>query len=90
MDSVTRAYAGVVNNRARDVHRIINHTALAIVKMRVTLIKHLSIPHLKLCGTLLVTKLLLHCGKIVDVLLESTYFRTDSTVVLCWLHRDAN
>ena len=66
-DASESAYAGVVYIRATNVNRFINHTALAIAKMKVAPIKRLSIPQLELCGTLLVTKLLLRCGKILGV-----------------------
>ena len=56
--------------------------------MKVASIKHLSIPRLEWCGTLMVTNLLLHCVRILGVPLESTYAWTDSTVVLSWLRRD--
>ena len=62
--------------------------ALVIAKMKVALIKHMSIPRLEWCGTLMVINLLLHCVRILGALLESTYPWTDSTVVLSWLRRD--
>ena len=71
--------------RAMNIDSAINHTALVIAKMKVTLIKHLSIPQLELCGMLLVTKLILHCGKMLNFPIETTYAWTDSTVVLSWL-----
>ena len=87
-DTSESAYAGVVYIRAMNVDSAINHTALVIAKMKVAPIKRLSIPRLELCGALLVTKLLLHCGKILVVHLESTYTWTDITVVLGWLRGD--
>ena len=82
------AYAGVVYIRASDGDSSINHTALVIAKTKGASIKCLSIPWLELCSTLLVTKLLLHHGKILSVTLESTYAWTDSTVVPSWCWRD--
>ena len=87
-DAFESTYAGVVYIRATNVDNAINHTALVIAKTKVAPIKRLSIPRLELCGALLVTKLLLHCGKILGVPLESTYAWTDSTVVLSWLRGD--
>ena len=71
-----------------DVHvqSFISHTGLVIAKMKVAPIKCLSIP--QLCGTLLFTKLLLDCGKILGVPLEYTNAWTDSTVVLSWVRGD--
>ena len=81
-DAPESAYAGVVYIRATKVDSCIHHTALVIAKTKVASIKHLSISQLKLRSALLVTKLLLHCGKILGVSLESIYTWTDSTVVL--------
>ena len=48
-----------------NVDRFINHTFSVIIKTKVALIKCLSITLLDLCDALLVTKLPLHCGKII-------------------------
>ena len=87
-DSSESAYTGVMYIRATNVNISINHTALVIAKMKVPLMKHLSILRLELCRPLLVTKLLLHCGKILRVPFVSTYTCTDSTLFLSWLRED--
>ena len=84
-DSSESVHTGVVYIRAAKIDSTINHTALVIAKTKEALIKHLSILQLELCNSLLVTKLLLHCRKILGVPLESTYAQTDSTVVFSWL-----
>ena len=89
-DASESAYAVVVYSRTTNVDRSIKHTALVIAKTKVAPIKLLSIPRLELCGALLVSKLLLHCGKILGDPLESTYAWTDSTVVLSWLREDSS
>ena len=71
-DASELVYTGVVYIRTMNVNRSINHTALAIAKMKVAPIKCLSSPWLELCDMPLVTKLLLHCGQILVVPLEST------------------
>ena len=84
-DASESAYSGVVYIRATNVHSAINYTALVIAKTKVAPIKFLSIPQLELCSVLLVTKLLLHCGKLPGVPFKSIYAWTDSRVVLSWL-----
>ena len=56
-----------------DVRSSINQTALVIAKTKVAPNKRLSIPWFELCGAPLVTKLLLHCGNVLGVPLESIY-----------------
>ena len=84
-DASEAAYAGVVYLRATDSHSSSIHTTLVMAKTKVAPIKRLSVPRLELCGALLITNLLIHCGKTLGIPLESTYVWTDSTVVLCWL-----
>ena len=66
-DTFEAAYTGVVYIRATNVDSSINHTVLVIAKMKVAPMKCLNITQMEMCGTLLVTKLLLHCGKILGV-----------------------
>ena len=87
-DASESAYAGVIYIRATDSLSSHVHTALVMAKTKVAPIKRLSVPRLELCGALLITKLLIHCGKILNIPLSSTFAWTDSTVVLSWLRGD--
>ena len=58
---------------------------LVISKTKVSPIKRLSIPRLELCGAQVLTKLLCHAKRILNVPVDSVFAWTDSTVVLGWL-----
>ena len=83
-DASEEAYAGVVYLRLVDsIGRV--HTAIVMFKTRVSPIKRLSIPRLELCGVQLLTKLLWHVKKTLNVPVTSVFAWTDSTIVLSWL-----
>ena len=83
-DASEEAYAGVVYLRLEDPAGNV-HTEIVISKTRVAPIKHLSIPRLELCGAQLLTKLLCHAKKILNIPVTSVFAWTDSTIVLGWL-----
>ena len=83
-DASEEAYAGVVYLRLVDPAGKI-HTAIAMSKTRVSPIKRLSIPRLELCGAQLLTKLLCHVRRTLNVPVTSVFAWTDSTIVLSWL-----
>ena len=59
-------YSGIVYVRALDQKDKI-HVSLVMAKTKVKPIKQLSIPHLELCGTVILAKLLHYMAKILDV-----------------------
>ena len=61
------------------------HVTLVLSKTKVAPIKHLTIPHLELCGANLLTTLLHQVRKALDLPSGVVYAWTDSTVVLSWL-----
>ena len=61
------------------------HTEIIVAKTKVSPIKRLSIPRLELCGAQLLTKLLCHIKRILDVPVTSVFAWTESTIVLSWL-----
>ena len=83
-DASEEAYAGVVYLRLVDSTGKV-HTAIVMSKTRVSPIKRLSIPRLELCGAQLLTKLLCHVKKTLNVPVTSEFAWTDSTIVLSWL-----
>ena len=83
-DASSKAYGGVV------YLRIVHHDCsvqvfLVTTKSRVAPIKAQTIPHLELCGALLLTNLLKQVGADLAVPSESVYAWTDSAVVVGWL-----
>ena len=80
-DASESAYAAVVYLRVIDVEDSVT-TSLVIAKTKVAPIKRLTIPRLELCGAVLLTKLVRHVGKILQIPTSNTYTWTDSLVVL--------
>jgi hypothetical protein len=60
------------------------HVALVASKTRVAPIKRFSIPRLELCGAFLLTKLLIHVGNALQILIENVTTWMDSTIVINW------
>ena len=83
-DASEEAYAGVVYLRLVDSKGNI-HTSLVISKTRVSPIKSLSIPILELCGAQVLTKLLYHAKKTLNIPVAAVFPWTDSTIVISWL-----
>ena len=83
-DASEEAYAGVIYLRLVDSAGTV-HTALVTSKTRVAPIKRLSIPRLELCGALLLTKLICHVKKVLNIPVTSVFAWTDSSIVLSWL-----
>ena len=48
--------------------------------------KRQTIPRLELCGALIIARLLHHCANLLEVSRDKAFSRTDSTIVLSWLH----
>ena len=83
-DASESAYAAVTYLRVIDAEGSVT-TSLVVAKTKVAPIKRLTIPRLELCGALLLTKLIRHVGKILQIPTSDTYAWTDSLVVLSWL-----
>ena len=56
-----------------------------MAKTKVAHIKRLSIPRLKVCGAVIVSKLLHHAAKILEVPLSNIFAWTDRCITLGWL-----
>ncbi len=61
------------------------HTSMVVSKTRVAPIKKQTIPHLELCGALVLAQLLSHCKTVLDVPMGHVFAWTDSTIVLNWI-----
>ena len=83
-DASEDAYGGVVYLRLTDPTGN-THTEIVVAKTKVSPIKRLSIPRLELCGAQLLTKLLCHAKRILNIPVTSVFAWTDSTIVLTWL-----
>ena len=78
------AYARVVYLRAVD-HNGSVYVSLVMAITKVAPIKRLTIPRLELCEAVIVTKLLSHAAKILNIPTKQVYDWSDSVVVLSWL-----
>ena len=83
-DASESAYAAATYLRVIDAGDSVT-TPLAVAKTKVASIKWLTIPRLELCGAVLLTKLVTHVEKILQIPIGNTYTWTDSLVVLSWL-----
>ena len=61
------------------------HVSLVMSKTKIAQIKRLTIPSLKLCGALLLSRLLIHIKKVLRMSVDSIVAWTDSMVVSSWL-----
>ena len=59
--------------------------ALVTAKIKIALLKRLSIPRLELCGAQLLANLLTNVRKALSIDLNHVYAWSDSTIVLHWL-----
>ncbi|XP_041981020.1 uncharacterized protein LOC121734443 [Aricia agestis] len=84
-DASKAAYSAVVYLRVVDANGGV-HTSLVVAKTRVAPIKQISIPRLELCGTVLLSRLLLEAAEILSIPKDNIWAWTDSTVVLAWLN----
>ena len=83
-DASEAAYSGIIYLRAVDYKNNI-YVALVMAKTKVAPIKRLSIPRLELCSAVIVSKLLHHVAKILEVPFSNAFAWTDSRVTLGWL-----
>ena len=71
-DTSESAYAGVVYLKGGDNNSHI-HVSLVMAKTKVAPIKQLTIPHLELCGAVVLAKLISHVVRILDIPADQTY-----------------
>ena len=83
-DASEEAYAGVVYLRMLDEIGNV-HVSLVMSKTKVSPIKRQTIPHLELCGALLLARLVYHIKHVFDMSIDNVYAWTDTSVVLSWL-----
>lgn len=83
-DASNVAYGAVVYLRVVTCEGRIE-VSLISAKTRVAPIKQVSIPRLELCGAVLLAKLLVEVGTVLDVPKKHWHAWTDSEVVLAWL-----
>ena len=68
-DASEKAYSGVVYLRMADADNVV-HMSIVMSKTRVAPIKKQTIPHLELCGTLVLAQLLSHCKTVLNLALH--------------------
>ena len=83
-DASEVAYAGVVYLRIMGRKDSVS-TSLCIAKTKVAPIKCITVPHLELCGAVLVARLLHRVAEVLQIPGENIYAWTNSVVVLSWL-----
>ena len=83
-DASEVAYVGMVYLRAIDSNENV-YVSLVMAKTKVAPIKRLSIPHLKLCSAVILSKILSHVANTLAIPHTNIYAWTDSRVVLGWL-----
>lgn len=91
-DGSSTAYAANVYLRLQYERGDI-HTHLLISKSRVTPTKPLTIPRTELCGAVLAAKLMKWVRANIHLPFHesiATYYWTDATIVLYWIHGDIN
>ena len=86
-DASENAYAGVVYLRMTDAVGQV-HLSLVTSKTRVAPLKRLTIPRLELCGALLLSQIVTHVQRVLDLPSCCIHAWMDSTVVLDWLSGD--
>ena len=88
-DASELAYSAVVYLKSTDAVGVVR-TNIIMAKTKVSPIKRVTIPRLELCGALVLSRLLHHCRKVLEIPLSDTYAWTDSTIVLSWLRGNPN
>ncbi|KMQ82601.1 hypothetical protein RF55_22423 [Lasius niger] len=84
-DASERAYAAVVYARVR-LDEISSEPLLLTAKTKVAPIRQVSLPRLELCATALLTKLVSHVQRTMELADAPTHLWSDSTVALAWIH----
>jgi hypothetical protein len=86
-DASENAYGGVIYFRMVDSFNKVHDVTLVISKTKVAPIKKLTVNHLELCGTHLLSQLICHTKEVYQFPFQDVYALTDSTIVLklaCW------
>jgi len=85
-DASSAAYAACIYIRSFDKKKS-TMIRLLCAKTRVAPIKTISIPHLELCGAVLLIRLLTKIVRVLPHPPSSTHLWTDSTIVLQWIKK---
>ncbi|XP_063626381.1 uncharacterized protein LOC134797975 [Cydia splendana] len=90
-DACQTGYAAVVYLRVVPKDGSLCQVSLITAKTKVApVVKPLSLPRLELCGASLLSKLMKHVMRVLNIELQQTYAWVDSKVVLAWIKGDPN